>query len=129
MLDVASGFVLVIVAFVYLLGARGLPSGPSFFPYILSAGLFALAVVIILRGLKDRPRFEVGAVRPLAFIVVTVLYAFAFAPVGFLVSTLVYTAGIVLLLGQRGWFVLIVPVATTAFIYAAFALGLGVALP
>ena len=65
----------------------------------------------------------------LALIAVTALYAFAFTPIGFLVSTFVYTAGIVLVLGQRGWLVLMVPIATTAFIYGAFVLGLGVVVP
>jgi len=129
MRDVASGSVLVVLAFVYFLGARGLPSGPSFFPYLLSAALFALALTIIVRGSKDRERLNIGPHRALALIAVTTLYAFAFTPIGFLVSTLVYTTGIVLVLGQRGWLVLIVPIATTAFIYGAFVLGLGVVAP
>ena len=62
-------------------------------------------------------------------IVLTVLYAFAFSFVGFVISTLAYTACVVLVLGQRGWLALVIPVATTALIYGAFVLGLGVALP
>ncbi len=129
MRDIVSGSVLVIVAFVYFLGARGLPSGPSFFPYVLSAGLFAFAVAIIARGIRERSSFDGALVRPASLIVLTILYAFAFTPIGFLVSTLLYTAGIVLVLGRRGWLALIIPVATTAFIYAAFVLGLRVGLP
>ena len=129
MRDIASGCVLVVIAFVYFLGARGLPSGPSFFPYVLSAGLFAFAVVIVVRGFRERSSFDGALGRPAGLIVLTVLYAFAFAPIGFLVSTPLYTAGVVLLLGQRGWLALIIPVATTAFIYGAFVVGLGVALP
>ncbi len=129
MRDVASGSVLVVLAFVYFLGARGLPSGPSFFPYVLSAGLFAFAVAIIARGIRERSSFDEALVRPASLIVLTILYAFAFTPIGFLVSTPLYTAGVVLLLGQRGWLALVIPVATTAFIYGAFVVGLGVALP
>ncbi|GMR24288.1 MAG: hypothetical protein BMS9Abin37_2810 [Acidobacteriota bacterium] len=61
--------------------------------------------------------------------VLTILYAFLLTPIGFLAGTLLYTAGVVVLLGQRGWRVLVIPVATTVFIYAAFVLGLGVVLP
>ncbi len=129
MRDVASWSVLVVLAFVYFLGARGLPSGPSFFPSVLSAGLFAFAVAIIARGIRERSSFDGALVRPASLIVLTILYAFAFAPIGVFVSTLLYTAGIVLLLGQRGWLALVIPVATTALIYGAFVLGLGVALP
>jgi len=129
MRDVASGSVLVVLAFVYFLGARELPSGPSFFPYILSAGLFAFAVAIAVRGLRERQSFDGAFVRPAGLIALTVLYAFAFTPIGFWVSTFLYTSGVVLLLGQRGWVALGIPVVTTGFIYAAFVLGLGVVLP
>jgi len=130
MRDIASGSVLVVVAFVYFLGARGLPSGPSFLPYVLSAGLFSLALVIIVRGFRERQSFDGAAVgRSAGLIVVTVLYALAFSFVGFLISTLSYTACVVLVLGRRGWLALVIPVATTALIYGAFVLGLGVALP
>jgi len=134
MRDVASGSVLVVLAAVYFLGARALPSGqgepgPVFFPYLWSAILLGLALVIIARGFRERQSFDGALVRPAGLIVLTILYAFLFTPIGFLVSTLLYTAGIVLLLGKRGWLAIVIPVATTAFIYAAFVLGLGVALP
>ena len=129
MRDIASGSVLVVIAFVYFFGARGLPSGPFFFPYVLSTGLFSLAVVIIVRGFRERQSFDGAACRSAGLIVLTILYAFVFVPVGFVVSTACYTAGVVLVLGQRGWLALIIPVATTAFIYGAFVVALGVALP
>jgi len=134
MRDVASGSVLVVVAFVYFLGARALPlgqgePGPGYFPYLLSGVLLGLAVVIVVRGFRHRSSFDGLSGRPAGLMVLTVLYAFAFTPIGFLVSTPLYTAGVVLLLGQRGWLVLIIPVATTALIYGAFVVGLGVALP
>jgi len=134
MRDVASGSVLVVLAVVYFLGARVLPSGraepgPAFFPYLLSAVLLGLALVIIARGFQERQNFDGELVRPALLIVLTVLYAFLFTPLGFLSSTLLYTAGVVTLVGERGWRALVIPVATTAFIYAAFVLGLGVALP
>ncbi len=129
MRDIASGSVLVVIAFVYFLGARGLPSGPSFFPYVLSAGLFSLAVVIVVRGFRERQSFDETSGRSAGLIVLTILYALAFSFVGFLISTLIYTACVVLVLGQRGWLALIIPVATTAFIYGAFVVGLAVALP
>ena len=134
MCDVASGLVLVVLAFVYFLGARTLPlgggePGPGFFPYLLSGVLFGLAAAIIVRGFRERQSVDGTVGRPAGLIVLTILYAFAFTPIGFLVSTLLYTAGIVLVLGRRGWLVLIIPVATTAFVYGAFVLGLGVGLP
>jgi hypothetical protein len=134
MRDVASGSVLAVLAVVYFLGARALPSGqgepgPVFLPYLLSAILLGLALVIIARGIRKRQSVDGALVRPAGLIVLTILYAFSFTPIGFLVSTLLYAAGVVLLLRQRGWRLLVIPVATTAFIYAAFVLGLGVALP
>lgn len=134
MRDVTSGSVLFVLAVVYFLGARALPSGraepgPAFFPYLLSAVLLGLAVVITARGFRDRQSFDGTLVRPAGLIVLTILYALLFTPIGFLVSTLLYTAGVVSLLGQRGWLALVIPVTTTVFIYAAFVLGLGVALP
>lgn len=128
--DIVSGTVLILVAVVYFLGARELPSGPSFFPYILSAALITFALTIIIRGLRERPRVESTALmKPGALILLTIVYALAFVPVGFLLSTAGYTAAVVLLLGQRGWRLLVVPVATSAFVYVAFVVGLGVALP
>lgn len=130
MRDVASGSVLVVVACAYFLGARGLPSGPSFFPHLLSAALLTFALAIIVRGARERPGGERAALmRPAALIVLTVIYALVFAPAGFLISTAGYTAAVVLLLGQGGWRLLLVPVAMTALLYGAFVVGLGVALP
>jgi len=134
MRDVASGSVLVVLAVVYFLGARAFPSGqgepgPVFFPTLLSAILLGLALVIIARSFRKRRSLDGAWVRPASLIVLTILYALSFAPIGFLLSTLLYTAGVVLLLGKRGWRALVIPLATTAFIYAAFVLGLGVVLP
>ncbi len=91
--------------------------------------MFGLAVVIIVRGFRERQSDDGAVSQPAGLIVLTILYAFVFVPVGFVVSTACYTAGVVLVLGQRGWLVVIIPVATTAFIYGAFVVGLGVALP
>ena len=134
MRDVASGAVLVLIAFVYFSGARALPigqgePGPRFFPYLLAAVLLGLAVTIIVRGFRNQRTMAGSVRRPAGLIVLTVLYAAAFTPAGFLVSTLAYTASVVLLLGHRGWLALVIPFATTAFLYAAFVVGLGVVLP
>lgn len=130
MSDIVSGTVLILVAVVYFLGARELPSGPSFFPHILSAVLAALATFIIVRGIRESSRIEhVPVVRPAALTLLTIAYALVFVPAGFLLSTLGYTVAVVLLLERRGWGWLFVPVATTAFLYAAFVVGLGVTLP
>lgn len=134
MRDVASGLTLAAVAIVYFWGARSLPlggdePGPRFFPSLLAAVLLALAVAIVVRGVRERHAVEGSMGRPVALIAWTVLYAAAFVPVGFVLSTLVYTSGVVLALGQRGWRALVIPLATTSCLYAVFTLGLGVVLP
>jgi putative tricarboxylic transport membrane protein len=134
MRDLASGAGFVVLAVVYFVGASGLPEGrgepgPAFFPFILASVLLGLAVVIIIRGLRERQGFDGPVLRPVGLVVLTTVYAFAFSSVGFLISTLVYTAGVVLVLGERGRLVIVIPLLTTAFIYGGFVIGLGVALP
>ena len=103
--------------------------GPRFFPYLLAGTLLLLGIGVVVRGLRERRKIDGGLARPAGLIALTVLYVVAFTPVGFLVSTLLFTSSVVLLLGERGWRAITIPLATTAFMYAAFVAGLGVVLP
>ena len=134
MRDVASGLGLVVVGFVYAFSARGLPlgqgePGPRLFPFLLAAVLVSLGGSIAVRGWTERPATEPFRLRSWLLIGLTIAYAVAFPRVGFFVSTLAYTTSVVLVLEQRGWRTLAIPAVTTALIYGAFVVGLGVVLP
>ncbi len=132
MRDRVSGAALLLLSLVYYFQARGLPSGrnepgPVFFPTLLSVVLLILGLVILVRGWRAGG----GKARPrsLWVIGVTVLYALGFSSIGFAVATVLYSGAVALVLGRRGWGVLVFSVAATAFIYSIFGLGLGVPLP
>ncbi len=130
--DGVSGAALLLLSVLYFVAARELPSGrgepgPVFFPTLLSGVLLVLALVLIVRGRRSND----GKARPrsLWVIGVTVLYALGFSSIGFAVATVLYSGAVALVLGRRGWGVLVFSVAATTFIYSIFGLGLGVPLP
>jgi putative tricarboxylic transport membrane protein len=155
--DGVSGLALVVFSALYYLAARRLPAGtsepgPGFFPSILAGSLSVLGLVILSRaigaskGHRDRGRPGVpaalGIVRPLLLAGATVAYVPAFTAFGFVPATLALaTLAVVLFRGpgdegesrsrsrSRKWIWVLVPLVTTALLYAIFAIGLGVPLP
>ncbi len=108
--------------------------GPTFFPRLLAAALGASALGLIWRSRSDRsdptplPPVQIGL---LAWTVgVTLAYALLLRPVGFLIATPVYLAGIVWTLGYRSLAGLsATAVGVTVVLYAVFARALHVLLP
>ena len=132
MRDGVSGAGLVLLSVFYFFAARGLPSGrdepgPVFFPTLLSGVLLVLGLVILVRGWRSSG--GEARTRSLWVIGITVLYALVFSSIGFAVATVLYGGAVALVLGRRGWGVLVFSVAATASIYFIFGLGLGVPLP
>ncbi|TDI35827.1 MAG: hypothetical protein E2P02_27120 [Acidobacteria bacterium] len=132
MRDGVSGAGLVLLSVFYFLAARGLPSGrgepgPVFFPTLLSGVLLVLGLVILVRGWRSSG----GEARPRSLLVIgiTVLYVVVFSSIGFAIATILYSGAVALVLGRRGWGVLVFSAAATASIYFLFGLGLGVPLP
>ena len=135
--DLISGGALLGLSILYCWGTLSLPPGrdepgPAFFPVLLSLALGFIALLILVRGLRSRPsggpRAELGG--PLVTMALTALYAIAFEPVGFLLSTFLYTLFLTLAYDQKRWRVAVaVPFITTTFVYLLFDLGLGVRLP
>ena len=127
-----SGVGLVLVSLFYFFAARGLPSGrdepgPVFFPTLLSFVLLVLALVIMVREWRSRS----GEARPRSLLIIgiTVLYAVVFSSIGFALATALYGGAVTLVLGRRGWGVLMFSAAATVSIYFIFGLVLGVPLP
>lgn len=108
--------------------------GPTFFPRILAASLGACALGLIWRSLRGRS--DPGALPPvrighfLGMIGFTLAYALLLHPLGYVIATPLYLAGLVILLGYRS----ITGVAGTAVgvtivLYLVFARALHVLIP
>ncbi len=139
--DVVVGGVLLVIAVLYFVGARPLPSGqgepgPAFLPQILSGALTIVGLIILVRGLRTAPALsrESGVAHrrwePGVAILLTVLYVVSFHLLGFVLSTWLYTLFVALLFRWRPPVVAVaVSVVTTFLIYLLFQIGLGVQLP
>ena len=136
--DAVAGAVLVILAGFYFYGTRDLPPGrdepgPAFFPAMLSGMLFVLGSILTVQGFKHRDtappdRHHRWTVQ--LAMVFTILYLAAFVPLGFVVSTWLYTLAITLTFRRdRALVPIVVPIVTTLLIYLLFDVGLGARLP
>lgn len=130
--------------------------GPGFLPAVYAGLLAVIALVILAKSVTRRDtttpppvtttdhdgggegpgRDHVdGAGRrlwaaPWLAVIFTFGYAALFIPLGFVISTLLYTLALTWLFGRgRLWYLILVPPATTAVIYALFRLLLGARLP
>ncbi len=127
---------------------------PYLFPMMIGVFAVALGASMIREGLKAQPAApkadaaETGeqpdaAAEPaphrsalrmtldaLTVVALTVLYDLALGWIGFLPATAVYLALMMLFLGERRWYVMLIAAAATPFaLYAIFKLGLNVRLP
>ncbi|WP_417741871.1 tripartite tricarboxylate transporter TctB family protein [Salipiger sp.] len=113
-------------------------AGPSFVPWLVTALIALLAVLLIIRALRAEaaPKTEITLpgktvlLSMAAFTLVMIGYAAAFMPVGYLPSTIVAFILGLLLLGERNWLLVILfPVGMTLAIYFGFTELLSVWLP
>ena len=146
--DVASGGVLLLVALAYGAGATRIPAqvgepGPGFIPLTLAGLLAALAIAIIVGGVKNGAgRGAKGngssggaggvfaaAGRPWFAAPATIVFAALFEPLGFVVSTLGYSGYLTSLFTEDRKHRVAVPVFVVTVLFVFFRLALGVRLP
>ena len=113
--------------------SNGAP-GPGFFPMILSAIMFFLAVLLLvtIRKEKSEPLQLFTKTNATVFLtlLITVAYVTAMRIVGFPLATLFYLFGLMLFFRVKSWPILIcVPVFTTGLIYGVFTHFLAVQFP
>lgn len=146
--DTVSGTALLLVSGAYGWHASTLPQGrgepgPAFLPMVLAVLLALVAVAILVGGLarsrSDAPVLDNGAVaradptrryEPWIAMSVTFLYAVAFIPLGYWISTLLYSFVITWLFRRdRPMVLVLVPAISTGMIYLLFRVLLGARLP
>lgn len=146
--ETVSGTALLLVSGAYAWHASTLPQGqdepgPAFLPMVLAV-LLALVAAAILAGGVARSRSDSlvlddgGVARvdptrryePWIAIAVTFLYAVAFIPLGYWISTLLYSFAITWLFRRdRPGVLVLVPAISTGMIYLLFRVLLGARLP
>jgi len=137
MSDRLAGIVLVIVSFLYGLGALRLktgfisdPIGPKTFPLILATSLAILGFVILL--LRDPEPVWPGRSAWLNMglaVLSFVIYAYLLVPIGFIAATTLATGFVSQRFGGRLWQALVTGVAVSLALYALFVFTLGIPLP
>jgi hypothetical protein len=137
---------LLLLAGWYYLQARALPAGrsgdpgPAFLPTLLALSLAILGILLLIRSLKatvivppEEPNGRSSRTwRAWLTITLSVLYTVVFIPLGFALSTWLYTLALSLMFtrAREGWAIpLIAPFLTTGAIYFFFRIALGVRLP
>lgn len=114
---------------------------PYLFPMIVAgmAILLGIGIIVESRGKDEKQaKAESGGGRStlrktldvVLVIVLAILYDIALPYAGFIPSTAVFLAAMVLFLGERKWYIFVpVAVLTPLILYAIFRLGLNVRLP
>jgi putative tricarboxylic transport membrane protein len=135
--------VLLVVAGAYAAGTVGLPSGqgepgPAFFPRLVAAMLALIGLVIGGHGLTGKMVADGGLEEPTpssgwkaaAATVLMVLYVLVFEPLGFVVSTWLFTLAVMVVFRRRRLVPLVIlPVLSTLALYLLFGVVLDVRLP
>ena len=112
--NIIAALFLILLSIGYGFLASGLPErplpntpGPSFFPWLITIGLFLLSVALLIQGFLPRPVLR-GAPPAAAearkrWIMVAVfgVYVFALPPVGFIGATVPFFAVMSVLYGER----------------------------
>jgi len=108
--------------------------GPTFFPRLLALSLAGCALALIWRSVRGRsdpsPLPPVRTALLLGTVGLTVIYALALRPLGYLIATALYLAAIVRMLGYRNPVGFVGTAAgVTAALYLVFARALHVLVP
>ena len=114
-------------------------AGPSFVPWLMIGGITILALILLLRGLRQT-KAGIGNAIPmpdkrtllsmLAFVVVLIAYSAGFFTVGYIPATLIaFIAGLWLLGERKIWQLIGFPVVMTFAVHFAFTQFLSVWLP
>lgn len=106
------------------------PIGPKVFPLLLSGFLALCGVILIIKGGNPVPRNPKGSsVRIISMIAILFFYAFAFQPLGFLISTLIMGTLVGKLFGGNWLHSLFGGIGMSIVLYLLFDLTLDVVLP
>ena len=144
--DALIGGFLLVFGCVIILMAQGLPGmpgqdfGPSLFPTIIGAGFMACGAVIGFRGLGQFARGNLVSfadwrgdpmkiVAGLWLVLGMVVYIAAFDAVGFILLSIVYTGGMMLILRVKPLWAVVCSVAVTVLVFELFTRMLYVPLP
>jgi putative tricarboxylic transport membrane protein len=115
-----------------------LAMSPRLFPRAISAGLFVLSAVLVLQGWRGRAKGEAGAggkadvpwVRFGLMILVAFLYTRLLERAGYVLTTPLLIAGLMVLFDERRWrWILPVSILTTVVLYVLFRMVFKVPLP
>ncbi|PSL36254.1 putative tricarboxylic transport membrane protein [Planomicrobium soli] len=118
----------------------GDPYGPIYFPAILGVLLVVLSIIYFIEEWKQRgdkfPELELLLKGRTPFLlistlVISLIYAFLFERVGFLISTIFFLGGLLFLInGRKKWMTnIIVAVSFSVITWYSFAVLLKVSLP
>ncbi len=116
-------------------GGTGGTLGPSFLPWLMLAGIALGALGLLWRSQRHAEMSaEAPAVRMLlklgGFLLLMLVYAVAYEPSGYLVSSLVFFVVALLVLGERRWLqLLLVPPGVVGGVYVVFTQVMKVYLP
>lgn len=109
--------------------------GPSFLPWLMIGGMSLFALILLWRSQRQAPSAAApfGA-RLLAqlggFLLLMLAYAWAYEPVGYLVSSVVFFVAALLMLGERRLLqLLLVPPGVVGSVYLVFTYVMQVYMP
>ena len=113
---------------------------PCLFPLLLALLALPLSLALLREGLRELHRGDTEESpsgspvsrfgKPAAVVLLSIAYLFLMAQFRFLPATALYLAALLVLLGERRWWmVAAVAAATPLILYAVFALVLSVRLP
>ncbi|MGN1163569.1 MAG: tripartite tricarboxylate transporter TctB family protein [Candidatus Ornithospirochaeta sp.] len=105
---------------------------PYLFPLIISLFLFVLSLTLIVKkgeqSTKEKSKSDWKTL--ILFSLVSSVYLLVFSFLGFIISTILLLAAVMVILGERRlWFILAVSVVSSVAVYLLFAKYLSVMLP
>lgn len=112
--------------------------GPSFFPRILSSGLFIFSSILVIQNIfsekrTQEERFNIkdkGVQRAAISLIITVIYGLVMNYFGFIITTIFYLVSLMFLLKLRSWIrMLIVSTGVSLIIFTIFKTFLNISLP
>ena len=138
--EMIIGFCMIIIEVVLYIASRDIPEKSAAYPkaliiaaFILTCAFMSRCVVRIKKeGIKKEERKgELGAMlQVIITMAITILYVIAMPYLGFVIATLIFTFGIMLYLGMRNIFALVLtPLGVTLFGYFVFNYLLYIFLP
>ncbi len=141
--NVIAALVLLALGAAYAVLTAGLPArtipntpGPSFFPWVVTGSLLLLALGLLVQGVRQWPDGpdsqapESGAARRFVGLAWFAIYLAALPSLGFLLATIPFFAGLMVLYGgARATWLAVASVAMPVFLFYVFRDGFQILLP